>query len=304
VLVIELRRLRALRELADRGTIAAAAEALHLTPSAVSQQLAALEQEVGQPLLSPNGRSVRLTPAAEAVLAHAEALFSELERMDATLAALAVGERGRVRIGSFATGIRGLVVPAIAELRDRTPEMELVVEDLEAPEVFFALARGELDIAISMESDSAPPHDDPRFTRIELMSDVLDAALPEDHPLAARTEVPLEGFAGEPFIAPPRGWACDDVIRVGCAAAGFAPAVAHRSGDWNAVMALVGVGLGVACVPRLAQDDPPPGVALRPIAGRAPCRHLFLACRRGAEEHPVLRTVLDALREAAAAQVS
>src|SRR5579859_529970 len=141
--MVELRRLRALRELADRGTIAAAAEALHLTPSAVSQQLSALEAEVGQPLLIPNGRTVRLTPAAEAVLRHADALFSELERMDATLAALAGGEQGRVRIGSFATGIRGLIVPALRILRERCPGIALVVHDVESPEVFRLLARDE-----------------------------------------------------------------------------------------------------------------------------------------------------------------
>ncbi len=296
--MIELRRLRALRQVADRGTIAAAAQALHLTASAVSQQLAALEREVGQALLAPNGRTVRLTPAAEVVLAHGEAVFSELERMNSALAALVVGECGRVSIGSFATGIRGIVVPAIELLRRRAPAIELVVQDLEAPEVFFALARGDLDIAISMESHSAPPLRDPRYTRIALMADVLDVALPRDHPLAARTEVPLAALAGEPFISPPQGWACDDVIRVGCATAGFAPSVAHRSGDWTAVMALVGAGLGVACIPRLAQDHAPPGVTLKPIAGKPPCRHLFLACRRGAEEHPVLRAVLTALGEA------
>jgi DNA-binding transcriptional LysR family regulator len=293
--MIELRRLRALRELADRGTIAAAADALHLTPSAVSQQLAALEQEVGQQLLKPNGRTVSLTPAAEAVLAHADAVFGELERMDATLAALAAGARGRVRIGSFPTGIRGIVVPAVAPLRDRARAVELVVHDVESPEVFHLLARGELDVAISMESDSAPGPDDRRFTRIELMRDVLDVALPDDHPLVLEDEVPLRALAGEPFVAPPRGWSCDDVIRVGCAAAGFAPTVAHRSSDWTAVLALVGAGLGVACVPRLAQDAPPPGVTIRPIAGEAPCRHLFLACRAGAEEHPAVKVVVDAL---------
>jgi DNA-binding transcriptional LysR family regulator len=297
--MIELRRLRALRELADRGTIAAAADALHLTPSAVSQQLAALEQEVGQALLTPNGRSVRLTPAAEAILAHADAVFSELERMDATLAALAAGERGTVRIGAFATGIRGLIVPAVRRLRERAPEIELRVQESEAPEVFNLLARGELDAAISMESDSAPRHDDERFVRVELMSDLLDVALPEDHPLSARSSVPLAALAGEPFVAPPRGWSCDDVIRVGCAAAGFAPAVAHRSADWTAVMAMVGAGLGVACVPRLAQDEPPPGVTLRPITGEPPCRHIFVACRRGSEEHPALRTVIQALQAVA-----
>ena len=297
--MIELRRLRALRELANRGTIAAAADALYLTPSAVSQQLAALEQQVGQPLLIPSGRTVRLTPAAEAVLGHAEAVFSELERMDATLAALAGGERGRVRIGAFATAIVGLVVPAVGLLRERAPGVDLAVQDLESPEVFHLLARGDLDLAISMESDSAPRHDDERFTRTPLMRDLLDVALPHGHRLARESEVPLAALAPEPFVAPPRGWSCEDVIRVGCAAAGFSPAVAHRSADWTAVMALVGAGLGVACVPRLAQDEPPPGVAIRPIAGEPPCRHLFIACRRGAEEHPALLAVIEALRAVA-----
>ena len=140
-------------------------------------------------------------------------------------------------------------------------------QDLESPEVFRLLARGELELAISMESDSAPRHDDERFTRTPLMRDLLDVALPHDHRLARESAVPLAALASEPFVAPPRGWSCEDVIRVGCAAAGFSPAVAHRSADWTAVMALVGAGLGVACVPRLAQDEPPPGVAIRPIAG-------------------------------------
>ena len=191
--MIDLRRLRALRELANRGTIAAAADALYLTPSAVSQQLAALEQQVGQPLLIPNGRTVRLTPAAEAVLGHADAVFSELERMDATLAALAGGERGRVRIGSFATGIVGLVVPAVGLLRERAPGVELSVQEFESPEVFHLLARGDLDLGISMESDTAPRHDDERFTRMPLMRDLLDVALAPRSPAGKRVGGPTRG---------------------------------------------------------------------------------------------------------------
>jgi DNA-binding transcriptional LysR family regulator len=299
--MVDLRRLRALRELAGRGTIAAAADALHLTPSAVSQQLAALERDVGQPLLEPNGRSVRLTPAAQAVLRHADAVFSELERMEATLAALSAGQRGRVRIGAFATGIRGLVVPAVSALRERAPEVEVAIEDAEAPVVFDMLARGSIDLALSMECESAPAPDDARFERVALMGDVLDVALPHAHPLAGSDAVALTDLAGEPFVAPPRGWSCDDVIRAGCAAAGFSPLVAHRSGDWTAVLALVGAGLGVAAIPRLAQDAPPAGVCIRPIAGPAPCRHLFLASRRGAGRHPALRVVVETLREVAGA---
>jgi DNA-binding transcriptional LysR family regulator len=224
--------------------------------------------------------------------------------MDATLAALAGGERGRVRIGAFSTAIRGLIVPAVGLLRDRAPAVELVVQDVESPEVFDLLARGELDLAISMESESAPRHDDERFARTPLMRDLLDVALPQDHRLAGEADVPLAALATEPFVAPPRGWSCEDVIRVGCAAAGFSPVVAHRSADWTAVMALVGAGLGVACVPRLAQDEPPPGVTIRPIAGDPPCRHLFIACRRGAEEHPALHSVVGAVQEVASRVVT
>ena len=292
--MVDLRRLRTLRELADRGTIAATADALHLTSSAVSQQLAVLEREVGQSLLEPNGRTVRLTAAARAVLAHADALFSEVERMDATLAALAEGAVGEVQIGAFATAIRGIVVPAIHLLHERSPGLELVVRDLESPELFDLVALGELDVGISMEHSGAPSRDDERFARYELTRDLLDVALPEDHALAGG-DVELRDLAPETWIAPPVGWSCDDVIRVCCSAAGFAPHITHRSGDWSAIMALVGAGLGIAVVPRLAQDPPPPGVVIRSLRGAPAARHLFVTCRRGAEEHPAIAAVLDAL---------
>lgn len=296
--MIDLRRLRALRELADRGTIAATADALHLTPSAVSQQLAALEREVGQPLLEPNGRTVRLTPAATAVLAHADALFSEVERMDATLAALAGGAVGDVRMGAFSTAIRGLIVPAVALLHERAPGLRPVVRDLEAPEVFDAIALGDLDVGISMEHGRAPARDDERFARFDLMRDVLDVALPADHALAG-DDLALHELAGEEWIVPPDGWSCEDVIRVSCSAAGFTPRVAHRSHDWTAIMALVGAGLGVAVVPRLAQDPPPPGVVIRRLHGEPAARHLFITCRRGGEEHPATGAVIAAIQDVA-----
>ena len=296
--MIDLRRLRALRELADRGTIAATADALHLTPSAVSQQLAALERDVGQPLLEPNGRTVRLTPAATAVLAHADALFSEVERMDATLAALAGGAVGDVRVGAFSTAIRGLIVPAVALLHERTPGLRPVVRDLEAPEVFDAIALGDLDVGISMEHGRAPARDAERVARFDLMRDVLDVALPADHALAG-DDLELHQLADEEWIVPPDGWSCEDVIRVSCSAAGFTPRVAHRSHDWTAIMAMVGAGLGVAVVPRLAQDPPPTGVVIRRLHGEPAARHLFITCRRGGEEHPAIGAVIAAVQDVA-----
>ncbi len=298
--MLEVRRLRALHAVGQRGTIAAAADALDLTPSAVSQQLAALEREVGRALLEPDGRSVRLTAAGRLVLAHADTLFEQLERLEADLATHdAVG--GLVRIGAFATALRGLVAPVIVELRTATPDVTIEASELEGPEAFDGLARRRLDLVISMEHEGAPRHDDARLHRRDLLVDVLDVALPEDHPLAEEDDVALGDLRDDPFVLPPKGWLCDEVAHNGCLTAGFSPRPAHRTGDWASTVALVAAGSGVALIPRLARIDPPPGVVLRALRGEGPCRHLFAACRRGAEDGPALRTVLEALERAAAA---
>lgn len=298
--MVDVRRLRALRELSDRGTIAAAAEALSLTPSAVSQQLAALEREVGQPLLEPDGRRVRLTSAASVLLDHAGPLFVQLERMNASLVAHARGEQGLVRVGAFPTAIIDLVAPAAVVLRDRAPGVRIEVRESEAPEVFDLLLRGDVDVALGMASAYAPVRGDARFTRVELQRDVLDAGLPIDHPLADAAEVDLADLASDSWIVPPPGWQCESVLLGACQSAGFVPEMAHRTSDWNAALALVRAGLGVTLVPRLAQTAPPVGVALRPLAGEPPARHICAACRGGAEAAPVVAVVLDALSTAAA----
>lgn len=301
--MVDLRRVRALREVADRGTIAAAADALHLTPSAVSQQLAALEREVGQRLVEPAGRSIRLTPAAKVLLEHAGPLFAQLERLRAELDAHAAGEAGDVRVRAFPTAIAGIVAPAVADLADRAPAVRLVVHESEAPDAVEALARREADVVITMESGYVPRPDDPRFHRRDLVRDVLDAVVPVGHPLAGRERLTLGELASEPWIAPLAGWSCDHVVQTGCQAAGFTPRVEHRTTDWSALMALVAAGLGVALVPRLALPHPPAGVVIRPLAGEPPCRHLLALCRGGAEHAPAVAATLDALRDAAARTV-
>jgi DNA-binding transcriptional LysR family regulator len=302
--MVDVRRLRALRALADHGTLAAAADALHLTPSAVSQQLAALEREAGHRLLEPAGRSVRLTPAAAVLLRHADAVFAQLEQLDSELAAQAAGAVGEVRLGAFPSAVAGLVAPAAGRLRETAPGVRLTVLEAETDESVLRLGRRDIDVVVAMECSAAPQPGDGRFHREELLGDILDAALPRDHRLAAGRPVRLADLAGESFIAPPVGWSCDEVLTAGCHAAGFSPRVAHRSGDWQAVMALVQVGLGVALIPRLAQQHPPDGVVLVPLAGDPPRRHVFVACRAGAEAAPAVRALLDALHAVARAMTS
>lgn len=302
--MVDLRRLRTLREVAARGTIAAAADTLHLTPSAASQQLAALEREVGRPLLEPAGRTVRLTPAAEVLLRRADAIFAELERLDADLAAEADGTAGLLRVGAFASGIIALVAPTAIALREDRPGLRLQVIDVEAPFALEQLDRHELDVVVSMESGHAPAHGDPRYTRLDLLRDPMDVALPADHPLAAGPPgepIALASLAGEAFVLPPSDWSCEHVVRAGCTAAGFTPRAAHRASDWAAGLALVGAGLGVSMLPRMAELTPPRDVVIVPLTP-APARHVIAITRRGAQDHPAISAFLNGLRAVAAAR--
>ncbi len=300
--MVDLRRLRALRAVADHGTLAAAADALHLTPSAVSQQLAALERELGHALLEPSGRSVRLTPAAHVLLGHADALFAQLEKLEGDLAAQDPAPRGEVRIGGFPTALAGLLAPAARPLHAVAPAVTLRVQEAETPEAVGMLVARDVDLILGMECSAAPRRDDTRFHREELLGDILDAVLPSDHPLAGRARIDLADLSGEGWVAPPVGWSCDEVFVAGCRGAGFSPKVAHRAGDWQAVMGLVAGGLGISLVPRLAHTAPPAGVVIVPLTGVPPKRHVFVACRAGAESSPAIRAVLDALADSARAQ--
>src|SRR3954469_7015813 len=201
--VVDIRRLRALRAVADHGTLAAAADALHLTPSAVSQQLAALEREGGHPLLEPAGRTVPLTGAAHVLLEHAHALFAQLERLEGDLQ----GDepRGEVRVGGFPTALAGVLAPAARRLRATAPRVTLRVLEEETPQAVASLLRRDRDVILGMECSAAPQPGDARFHREELQDDTLDAVLPAGHPLAGHARIELASLAGETWIAPPVG---------------------------------------------------------------------------------------------------
>ena len=298
--MIDVRRLRVLRALADHGTVAAGAQALHLTPSAVSQQLAALEREVGQPIVEKRGRGLILTGAGEVLLEHAHALFAQLELAEADVAAHGRGELGTVVVGAFPTALAAIAAPAARALATTHPRLRLELLDVESPHCFAALVEERIDLAISMQSESAPAVDDPRFSRRPLLDDPLDAVLPRDHPLAGRPAIALGALATETWVGPSPGTSCLEVTLAGCAAAGFVPPLVHRTNDFATIMTFVAAGLGVALVPRLAQDRVPPGVAIVPLRGTPPARRVFAATRRGSEARPVLAATREALEAAAA----
>ena len=176
--MIDPRRLRILRAVADHRTVTAAAAALYLTPSAVSQQLAALEQESGHTLLTRSGRGVRLTAAGEILLAHAHAVLAQLERAEAELAAYAGGAAGEVTVAAFATGIAEVLAPAVQLLAGPHPGIRVRVRDAEGDESLPMVLDGEADLAVAVEYRGAPREDDVRLSRVPLYAEPFDAVLP------------------------------------------------------------------------------------------------------------------------------
>jgi DNA-binding transcriptional LysR family regulator len=298
--MIDVRRLRVLRELADHGTVAAAATTLHLTPSAVSQQLAVLAREAGVQLVEPDGRRLRLTQAAHVLLGHAHAVFAQLEAAEADLARHAAGHRRTLRIGAFPTALARLVAPAAAALRRADEHLSVQAVETDEPACFAQLAGGELDIVVSVETTGAPQQDDPRLHRTPLLADVLDAVLPADHRCAGATAVALQDLAAEAWVLALPGSSCEEITRVACTSAGFTPRRTHSTNDWAATGALVATAGAVALVPRLAQPLLPPGLAVVPFADTGPARHLFAATRRGAHTAAATARALDCLSQTAA----
>ncbi|MFF2791952.1 LysR family transcriptional regulator [Streptomyces sp. NPDC058049] len=295
----DIKKLRILRTLAEQGTVTKAAEALHMTPSAVSQQLTNLARQLGVVLLEAEGRRVRLTDAAHLVLRHTEAVFAQLERADAELAGYLAGDTGEVRVGAFSTAVPALVVPAVAALRRTHPGVEVRVRETEAAEAYELLSAGGVDLALSLTAH-APTARDPRFTRVALLEDPLDVALPPGHPLAAAPGLRLADLSGDPWIYGGSGpWS--EIARSACEAAGFVPEQAHSASGWTAILAMVEAGMGVALVPRMVSSRAS-GVAVRVLSWDRPTRHVLAAVRRGAESAPALSHVLAALREVASAR--
>lgn len=295
----DIKKLRILRTLGELGTVTATAEALHMTPSAVSQQLTGLAKQLGVTLLQAHGRRVRLTDAAHLVLRHADAVFAQLERADAELLGYLQGEAGEVQVGAFSTAIPALVVPAVERLRTSHPGLVVRVREAEAAEAYELLSEGSVDLALSLAAHAPTPRD-PKFARLSLLADPLDVALPAGHPLAAEPGLRLADLAGEPWIFGRSGpWS--HITTTVCENAGFVPEQAHAAADWSAILAMVAAGMGVALVPRMAMrpERGGAGVAVRVLHADRPRRHVVAAARRGAEDAPAMARVLSALRQAA-----
>ncbi|MQA11880.1 MAG: LysR family transcriptional regulator [Pseudonocardiaceae bacterium] len=299
--MIDPARLRLLVALHERGTVHAAAGALHISTSAASQQLATLAREAGAPLTEADGRRLRLTDAGRVLVDHAYQLFAQLERAQGDVQAAVDGELGEITVGSFPSTISSLLIPAVRAVRERHPRLRVNIREVTTADGLDELASGDLDILVDVDADGAPSADDPRYTRVPLGTEDVVLALPTGHELATGQTVDLALLDGQDWVSTIDGDACDQLLRRACASVGFHPRIRHRASDWTAILAMVEAGMGVAFAPRTALTSVPGGVAVVPTSGRDVRRHVYAAVRRGAAARPAVAAYLSALEDVAAA---
>jgi DNA-binding transcriptional LysR family regulator len=309
--MLDLRRLQLLRELARIGTIAAVAQAQFCTPSAVSQQLSALEREAGLPLIQRSGRGVELTAAGLELADRAGPVLALIEEAEAAMAAIRGELTGELRVGAFPTAVRSLLPTALVRLGAAHPRLELHLTELDPVDVPDALRSGMLDVALVHEYDYVPAESDPALATEPLLAETIFLAAADaagiDPPPAAITATATAGTdsrrnpvsAGRelPWIVASPGTLCHLMTVRLCQAAGFTPRIRHYADDFAAVLALVAAGQGVALVPELALADRPAGVRLVPLDAR---RRTLIAYRRGSAAHPAVAACVTALRAATA----
>jgi DNA-binding transcriptional LysR family regulator len=297
--MIDLRRLHMLRVVHQQGTVTAAAEALHLTPSAVSHHMRELSRELKVPLLEPQGRRVRLTSAAHVLLGHADTMLSQWEETLADLESHRAGETGPLRMCGFTTAAAGLLAPAAGRLRRDHPGLGVLVRECDTDVSVDLLLAGEADLAIIEPSEHAPSPDDTRFDLRELLQEPMDLAVSADHPLAAGGPVRLEDVAHEAWIVSnPDGCDHKRQLVVHCAAAGFTPRIEHEATTWTVIWSLVANGMGVSLAPRLAEGFETSNVKRVQLHGESkPMRKLLTCVRRGSREHPVIDMGLRAIQD-------
>ncbi|MET7354990.1 LysR substrate-binding domain-containing protein [Streptomyces mirabilis] len=298
--MFDLHRLRLLRELKHRGTLAAVAAALSYSPSSVSQQLSQLEAEVGVRLLEPVGRRVRLTAQAEILVAHTEAVLEQLERAEADLATSLTDLTGTLRIASFQTAALTLVPGALSLLRSLHPGLRVHVTQMPPEMALSALQARDFDLVIAEEYPGDPNPRPAELEQEDLLDDPLHLALPASAGDTAGSSptASLRSLADHPWAMEPEGTAARHWAMTLCRTAGFEPDVRFETTDLLIHLRLVERGHAAALLPDLMWNGQTPTVALRPLPTGRQTRRIFTAVRRGRSQHPAIQACRHALRRA------
>ncbi|WP_028808723.1 LysR family transcriptional regulator [Streptomyces canus] len=295
--MLDVRRLQVLRAVVTSGTVTAAAAHLGYTPSAVSQQVAALEKQAGTELLERVGRGVRPTPAGLLLTEHAALISAAVAQAESALADLRAGRIGTLSVRYFATAGSTLMAPALARLRAEHPGVRVDLELADPEDPFQEVAGGRADLAVVVRPRGRVGDG---FRLVHLLDDPYAAVLPLGHSLAGREVIDLHELAGEQWVGSEPPGPCLEPVIDSCAAAGFSPDFVIRSEDYATAQGFVAAGLGVGLMPRLGLRGRHPGVVVRPVRNPEPVRVISAVARETALDQPALRDLLSALRDAAA----
>jgi DNA-binding transcriptional LysR family regulator len=287
------RRLLTFRAVAHQRSFSRAAQELALSQPSVSNQVAALEREVGVRLLAREPGGLRLTPEGAILLEHADAIAERFELAREQLARAALGHHARLRIGGFPTALAGLIPAAIDTVRLEHPGMKVMVDE-GTDDLAAGVRSGELHMAVAFQDTAEPRDEPPGLERRDLLRERFMVALAADHPLAARPTLELADLSGEDWTAA----RTDGLIVTACRTAGFEPHLISITRDQLAIRALIARGLAVTLAPQLLADAFS-DVALRPIAGPSPTRDVYALLPPGGR-HPLVAPTLDAMAAIAA----
>ncbi|MCP2165746.1 DNA-binding transcriptional regulator, LysR family [Goodfellowiella coeruleoviolacea] len=291
--------MQVLRAVVTSGSITAAAANLGYTPSAISQQIAALERETRIPLLERVGRGIRPTAAGRLLTEHAGVIIDKLVTAEQELADLRAGHTGRLRVGYFATAGAALVPPAVARFRAEYPKVQLELLLTEPVDPINELLAGRVDVAITVDGQG---HQASPTSLVHLLDDPYRVVLPRGHELARKRVLDLADLADQQWVDTEIvDCPCRQLIIDACAAAGFNPNFAVRCGDYPTAQGFVAAGLGIAPVPQLGLGAPHPGVVVRRLRRPEPVRTIHAATLEDTATSPAVAALVAGLREAAAA---
>jgi molybdate transport repressor ModE-like protein len=297
--MLDVKRLGILREVASRGSFSAAAEALYLSQSAVSQQVATLEKEVGMKLLDRTNGGPRLTDAGEVLISHADAVICRLEEAERELSALAGLEGGRVRLVSFPSASATLVTRAVSAFSERHPEVEIRLAEGEPEDGVPALRAGDFDLAVVFDYPSSPLEVGRDIELTPLLTERMYLAVPADHDQAGSPAVDLADFADAAWLSGTCPSSCHDLLKGVCRNAGFDPRVAYESDDYSVLQGLVAAGLGVTLLPDLvAVSTLRADISLIPVSPESPQRRIWAATRAAGSRSPATEAMLATLQQA------
>lgn len=293
----DLKRLRLLRELKLRGTLAEVADALRYSPSAVSQQLSLLEREVGVPLLRKSGRKVSLTPQAEILVEHTTAILEQLERAEADITESLTQPAGAIRLAVFQSAALALIPDMLTMVKTDVPNLRIDVTQQEPEAALHATWMRDFDLVVAEEypGHAAPRH--PELDRIDLTTDPIRLGV--SRALAEREGIrTLADTATVPWVMEPRGTASRHWAEQACRLAGFDPDVQFETADIQAHIRLVESGHAVALLTGLAWVGRPVTVDLIELPGN-PRRTVFTAARRASSTNPAIRVARELLARTA-----